>query len=108
MKELMTRKRYSREFKAQAVELVEAGRSPAEVAEELEIALSNLYKWVRISQAAQRGSLDKDGPRERADDVEADELRRLRREVAQLRIDNDILKKAAVIMGTRESNNDAE
>jgi transposase-like protein len=31
----------------------------------------------------------------------ADELRRLRREVANLKLENDILKKAAVILGTK-------
>ena len=31
----------------------------------------------------------------------ADELRRLRRENANLKLENDILKKAAVILGTR-------
>lgn len=31
-------------------------------------------------------------------------LERLRREVAELRIDNDILKKAAVILGTKNPN----
>jgi len=32
--------------------------------------------------------------------ADADELRELRREVAHLRMENDILKKAAVILGT--------
>ncbi len=31
----------------------------------------------------------------------ADELRRLRREIAHLKLENDILKKAAVILGTK-------
>jgi transposase-like protein len=34
------------------------------------------------------------------DMTETDELRRLRREVAHLKLENDILKKAAVILGT--------
>jgi transposase-like protein len=32
---------------------------------------------------------------------EADELRRLRAEITRLRMENDILKKAAVILGTQ-------
>jgi transposase len=37
----------------------------------------------------------------RDEEPEADELRRLRREIANLKLENDILKKAAVILGTR-------
>ena len=35
------------------------------------------------------------------EEPEADELRRLRRENANLKLENDILKKAAVILGTK-------
>ncbi len=58
-----------------------------------------LYDWVRkSSQAAQLGSA---GLRAEGEEPEADELRRLRREVTTLKLENDILKKAAVILGTR-------
>ena len=36
-----------------------------------------------------------------ASSLGADELRRLRREIASLKLENDILKKAAVILGTK-------
>ena len=52
-----TRKRYTAEFKAQAVELVGLGKPVPEVAEELQIGGSILYGWVRKdSQSAQFGS----------------------------------------------------
>jgi transposase len=109
---LETRRRYSREFKAQAVELVGTGRPATEVAEELAIAASNLYKWVREakrrnsgpSQLGSEGRLD---PRKRDEEDEASELRRLRRENSQLQMENAILKKAAVILGTNPPKNDA-
>ena len=41
------------------------------------------------------------GLRAVGEEHEADELRRLRREVANLKLENDILKKAAVILGAR-------
>ena len=43
----MTRKRYTAEFKAQAIELVEFGKTVSEVAEDLEIGTNVLYRWVR-------------------------------------------------------------
>jgi transposase-like protein len=49
-------------------------------------------------QPAQLGSA---GLRAVGEEPAADELRRLRREIATLRLENDILKKAAVILGTK-------
>jgi transposase len=94
----VTRKRYTAEFKAQAVNLVALGKPVAEVAQDLGIGSSILYGWVRKGgQPAQLGSA---GGRAAGEVSEADELRRLRRELAHLRLENDILKKAAVILGT--------
>ena len=93
------RKLYTAEFKAQAVGLVGLGESVPEVAEELEIGSSMLYSWMRkSSEAAQLGS---EGQRAVGEEPAADEVRRLRREVAHLKLENDILKKAAVILGTK-------
>jgi transposase len=95
----VTKKRYTAEFKAQAVGLVGAGKPVKEVARDLAISEGVLYEWVRKdSQAAQLGSA---GPRAGGERSEADELRRLRRENANLKLENDILKKAAVILGTK-------
>ena len=49
-------------------------------------------------QPAQLGS---EGGRAVGEEPAADELRRLRREIANLKLENDILKKAAVILGTK-------
>ena len=93
------RKRSSAEFKAQAVSLVGLGKPVPEVAEELGLSEGLLYKWVRKeAQAAQLGS---DGRRAGGEESAADEVRRLRRELANLKLENDILKKAAVILGTK-------
>jgi transposase len=97
--EPVTRKRYTAEFKAQAVELVGMGKPVSEVAEDLEIGTGVLYRWMRHGgQPAQIGSV---GGRALGEEPAADELRRLRREVANLKLENDILKKAAVILGTK-------
>ena len=94
-----TRKRYTSEFKAQAVGLVGLGKPVSEVAEDLGIGSSILYGWVRKTpQPGQPGSA---GLRAAGEQPAADELPRLRREIATLKLENDILKKAAVILGTR-------
>jgi transposase-like protein len=46
------RKRYSEDFKAQAVVLLDLGRSVPEVAEELGIGNSILYRWARAAAPA--------------------------------------------------------
>lgn len=96
------RKRYTPEFKAQAVELLETGKPVPQVAEELCISSGLLYKWRHDSQGVQVGSA---GPRAEGEGGGADDLRALRRENALLRQENDILKKAAVILGTRPQAN---
>ena len=99
---VVTRKRYTEEFKAQAVGLVGLGKPVPEVAEELGIGTSLLYGWVhKDSQPAQFGSEGLRVPPQRDEESAADELRRLRRENANLKLENDILKKAAVILGTK-------
>lgn len=92
------RKRYTEDFKNQAIELCATGKPVAEVAEDLCLSKDLIYKWIRPARTGLGRSEDKGAT---GDSAEAQELTRLRREVAELRIDNDILKKAAVILGTR-------
>ena len=96
------RQRYTAEFKAQAVELINTGKPVSQIAEELCIGSNLLYKWKLGSQGAQVGSA---GPRAEGEGSEADELRSLRRQNARLQVENDILKKAAIILGTRPQPN---
>jgi transposase len=94
MIQMAKRRRYTAEFKGQAVELVRLGKAAQDVAEELGIGSGILYKWV----AAASGMAEGEGMEEAA---EAKELQSLRRENARLKLENDILKKAAVILGTQ-------
>lgn len=87
-----TRRRFSREFKQEAVRLVrERGVAMAEVARDLDLHVSVLRSWVR----AQIADPDHAFPGEGQQKPEAAELTRLRREVTKLRAERDILKKAA-------------
>ena len=100
--EPVTRKRYTAEFKAQAVELVGLGKPVPQVAEDLEIGTGVLYRWMRKGgQDGQSALLGSAGGRAVGEEPAADELRMLRRENANLKLENDILKKAAVILGTK-------
>lgn len=81
------RRRFTNEFKLEAVKLVESSGVPmAQVARDLGIGETALNRWVK--QFGQRP----DGTRVTPDDRE--ELIRLRRENTQLKTERDILKKA--------------
>ena len=96
--------RYTQEFKDKAVGLLNLGKPVAEVAQELEVSTSMLYEWRHKAQGTQGGSV---GVRAAGEQSEADALRALRRQVARLQAENDILKKAAIILGTRAQANSA-
>ena len=85
------RRAYTKEFKAETVRLVlEGGRSVPDVARDLELTESALRLWVHQAQVdAGRGQ-----PGELTT-AEREELQRLRREVKTLRLEREILKKAA-------------
>src|SRR3989338_3972765 len=86
------RKRYSREFKLEAVRMAnESGKPVAEVARELDISVHHLYRW--------RSESDKQGQNVfpgHGKTNSQDELTKLRRENARLREERDILKKSLV------------
>ena len=80
---------YRPEFRRQMVELVRAGRSPDELAREFEPSAQAIRNWV--AQADRDQGRRQDGP----SSAEREELARLRRENRQLRLERDILAKAA-------------
>jgi transposase len=71
------------------VELVRSGRSPDELAQEFEPSSQTIRNWV--AQADRDEGRRKDG----LTSAEREELRKLRREVRQLKVEREILKKAA-------------
>src|SRR6476620_10496552 len=92
-----TRLPYSPEFRRQMVELVHAGRTPEELAAEFEPTAQSIRNWLAQSERnAGRG----DGGLTTA---EREELNRLRRENRQLRLEREILSKAAAWFA-RETN----
>ncbi len=88
MEQKITKKQYSKEYKEEAVALVrEQGYSVPEAAKSLGIASNMLYRWKEQVESQLEGkSLSED---------ERDELKRLRKEVKNLRMEKEILKKAS-------------
>ncbi len=87
---------YTEEFKRDAVRLVEtSGKSKTQIARDLGISDSALYRWLKeYGQTPEPSANGQGGPNLK--DLEA-ENKRLRREVEVLRQERDILKKAISI-----------
>ena len=85
----MSRVPYSPEYRERLVELVRSGRSPEAVAKEFEPSSQTIRNWVK------QADLDQGVREDGLTTKERDELRVLRRENRQLKLERDILKKAA-------------
>lgn len=89
---MSTRKRFTPEFKREAVQVLESGSRPgSEIARELGIARNQLYKWQTELQARGSGAFPGSGARKER----ATEIARLKRELVRVTEERDILKKAA-------------
>jgi transposase len=79
------------EYKAEVVELIHStGKTVGQVARELDLTETAVREWVK------RADLDAGRRTDGLTTAERDELRRLRREVRDLREEREILRKAAV------------
>jgi len=91
-KQRRPRRNFSDDFKAGAVALVlKEGKTVAQVSEDLDLTASCVGQWVEQARAnagkSTRGTLTTD---------EKEELAKLRKEVRELRLEREILKKATV------------
>lgn len=86
---------FSREFKLEAIRLLEEGKKPAaDIARELGIRRNQLYKWKEQRDKQGAAVFPGEGRRSgKSSDLE--EIARLRSEVAKVKEENEILKKAA-------------
>ncbi len=91
----MGKNSYSNEFKKQIVMLYQNGKSIVEIIKEYGISKSAVYQW--IENFNNFGSFKVQDNRT----VEENELIYLRKENQQLRMENDILKQAALIIGKK-------
>ena len=97
------RKKYTKEFKLEAVRLVvEQGRSPREVARSLGVNESLLHQWKRQFLDGGQLSFPGNGNRMTASEAE-EEIRRLKKELAEAKQEREILKKAAAYFAKHQS-----
>lgn len=89
------RRTFSSEFKKQMVELYKNGKSRAAIVEEYDLTASALDRWIK--QAQMTGSFKEKDNRS----SEENELIALRKENQRLKMEVDILKQAALIMGRK-------
>ena len=85
------RKKYDPEFREGAVRIVEETRKPiAQVARDLGVNEGTLGNWVQRARAEREG-------RGELSEADFEELKRLRAEVAELRMERDVLKRSVVL-----------
>jgi transposase len=86
-------------YRRDAAHLVlDAGRPIPRVAKEIEVGEHLLGRWVTVERART------DDPPPAVDSDERAELGRLRREVSELRMDREFLKRAAAFFATENQN----
>ncbi|MBB3128624.1 transposase [Paenibacillus rhizosphaerae] len=89
------RRTFTSEFKKQMVQLYENGKSRAAIVEEYGLTASALDRWIKQAQTS--------GSFKEKDNRSSDENERaaLRKENQRLKMEVDILKQAALIMGRK-------
>ena len=93
------RKTYTPEYRREAARLViDTGRSGVAVAREIGVGAQLLGRWVQAERARTGGGVE--AP---LDLDERAELERLRREVQELRMDNEFLGKAAAFFASKQN-----
>ena len=80
---------YPLEYRRQMVDLVRAGSSPGKLAKEFDLAVGSIRAWVK------QADLDEGRRHDGLTTDERQELARLRRENQRLRLEREILAKAA-------------
>ena len=80
--------RYEEDFKKSIVEMVKAGRRPDELTKEYGPSTDSIRNWVKKYSPVEING----------ESISADELKKLRKELAILKEENEILKRAAVLL----------
>lgn len=87
---MVYRRKFSKEFKLEAVRRIQAGQSVAELSRALEVKPTELYRWCRErEQFGERAFAGKGRPLS-----EADQMAELERKIGQQSLEIDFLKRA--------------
>ena len=96
--EVEKRKRYSKEYKEDVVNLIKTGdKSISEISKELQIPIGTLYRWYKRLNGS-------NNPKEVEISEKDKELRALRKKLADVEEERDILKKAISIFSKEGKN----
>lgn len=90
------RREFTDDFRKQIVDLYHAGKRRADLVREYDLTETSLDRWIKNYNNS--GSFKTKDNRSEAEN----ELIRLQKEVKQLRMENDILKQAALILGEHQ------
>jgi transposase len=97
---MSTRKKFDKQFKIDAVLLVQSSeKSTFEIATDLGINPNTLWRWIKEFGQSKEKAFPGNGK------SRDEEMRLLKKEVADLRLERDILKKAVVIFSQPERKN---
>lgn len=89
------RRSYTEEFKKQMVQLRQSGKPRKEIIREYDLSPTAFDRW--LMQSERSGSFKEKDNRT----PEENELIQMRKEITQLKMENDILKQAALIFGRK-------
>lgn len=84
--------RYSEEFKQQLVDLYNSGSSVSYLSREYGVANVTIYKWIKEFSPVQVSE---------SEQITAKEYEKLKKRIAELEMENDILKKATAIFARK-------
>jgi transposase len=97
-KQRRPKRQFTEEFKAQAVRLVlDEGKSVSQVGRDLDLHSNSLHEWVKRERA------NRSGGKTGLTTEEREELSRLRRENRILKMEREILKKAAAFFAKNQT-----
>jgi len=83
------KKRYTEEFKQQIVELYQNGKSVIELSGEYGLVEQTVYKWIHRYEPV--------GKNEKGETVTQQDVHAMQKRIAELEMENEILKKATAI-----------
>ena len=93
----MSKRKYENDFKVMIVDLLKSGKRVKELSEEYEINESVIRRWKREFQER-----DGDFTKKKELSIQDQELRRLKKELADVKMERDILKKAVSIFSKND------
>lgn len=100
----MQKRYYTKEFKLQAVNLSNEQGNVSQVAEQLGIRADILSRWKREYSQRKNEAFAGSGVPKQAKDKKLSEIQALKKQVRELQLERDILKKAVGIFSKNDSN----